>query len=138
MSALASGRRAVSLLAFLAPLVATQLALAKPDDPATYPEQLAALRRFVACDARVTDAKLPAGVAQSWVDSACKAVKRRTADFRKRWLDRAQPFLRGIVPANIPDTVVYPFGGADLLTALTVFPNANCPLRAVIRSTSRW
>jgi hypothetical protein len=126
MSALVPGRRAVSLLAFLAPMVAGQLALgAKPDDPAQYPEQLAALRRFVACDARVTDAKLPEGVTQRWVDSACKTVTRRIADYRKRWLDRAEPFLRGLVPANIPETVVYPFGGADLLTALIVFPKAK-------------
>jgi len=59
------------------------------------------------------------------VDASCRKVKLQLERFRKRWLDKARPFLAGIVPANVPKTVVYPFGGADLLTALTTFPDLS-------------
>jgi len=94
-------------------------------EPATFDAELKAIREVVACDARVTDAALPDGITTKWIASACKEVKNRVNIFRKRWLDKAQPFLAGIVPADVPKTVVYPFGGADLLTALTVYPNAT-------------
>ncbi len=35
------------------------------------------------------------------------------------------PVLSTIVPADVPKTVVYPFGGGDLLTALATYPNAT-------------
>ena len=41
------------------------------------------------------------------------------------YLARAQPFLAALRPRPLPDTVIYPFGGGDLLAALTTYPDAR-------------
>jgi hypothetical protein len=38
---------------------------------------------------------------------------------------KGAPFFAKIEPANLPKTVVYPFGGGDLLSALVAFPDAT-------------
>jgi len=122
--------RSSPVLAFVVTALAA-FALAAPahadpaEAPASFMAEIQALRRVVACDERVSDAALPEGITAKWVAGACKDVKRRVGQFKKRWLDKAQPFLAGVVPADVPKTVVYPFGGADLMTALTVYPNAS-------------
>jgi len=55
----------------------------------------------------------------------CRALRRAVRRYRRGWLDRAEPFFRATVPRDLPTKVVYPFGGADLLTALAVFPEAE-------------
>jgi len=118
--------RALSLSLIGLVTLSTAAASADPGEaPATFDAELRAMRQVVACDERVTDARLPDGVTAAWVTGACKEVKRRVGQFKKRWLDKAQPFLATVVPADVPKTVVYPFGGADLMTALTVYPNAE-------------
>ncbi len=98
---------------------------ARAEAPADFTAELGLIRRYIACDDRGEAPKPPAGLKEATVRQACKEVARRTEQFRKRWYDKARPFLDGIVPANLPKTVVYPFGGADLLHALAVFPNAE-------------
>lgn len=113
----------------LAPLLLVAAFIAAPsaraEDPATFAEELGLLRRYIACDERSDAAKPPAGLKIGTVNAACKEVKRRIDLFRKRWYDKAKPFFADIVPAAVPKIVVYPFGGADLLHALAVFPNAE-------------
>lgn len=46
-------------------------------------------------------------------------------DFRARWLTPATAFFAKVVPRGVPATVVYPFGGVDLVSALAVFPGAT-------------
>ncbi len=55
----------------------------------------------------------------------CRRLARMVESYRAGWMARAGPFFRGVVPADVPRVVVYPFGGADLLTALVVFPEAE-------------
>jgi hypothetical protein len=55
----------------------------------------------------------------------CKTVRAVRDDYKTKWLAPATEFFRAHVPANIPKTVVYPFAGGDLSTALTVFPDAD-------------
>ena len=99
---------------------------ARAEEPASFASELAHLRRLVACDARVSDGvKPPEGMTLKQVDGSCKKVKSQVERFRKRWLDKARPFLAGVVPADVSKTIVYPFGGADLMTALTTFPNLS-------------
>jgi hypothetical protein len=100
------------------------LAAARAEAPATFETELGLLRRYVACDAR---AEIPPakGFGPKVADASCKQVKRQLATFRKKWLDVALPILRDIVPATVPSTVVYPFGGADLLHALAAYPHAS-------------
>ena len=47
------------------------------------------------------------------------------ADYKKNWVDVAMPFIAKLVPADAPKTVVYPFGGGDLLGALATYPNGT-------------
>ncbi|MBX3160337.1 MAG: hypothetical protein KF773_30515 [Deltaproteobacteria bacterium] len=55
----------------------------------------------------------------------CKKVKAAQADYQSKWMAKANPFFAAAVPTSgIPRPVVYPFGGGDLATALTVFPDA--------------
>lgn len=58
------------------------------------------------------------------VENHCKQLAALEDRWRQIWLSQAQPFLSGVVPRDLPSTVVYPFGGGDLLTALVTFPNA--------------
>ncbi|MBI5489477.1 MAG: hypothetical protein HY905_19240 [Deltaproteobacteria bacterium] len=55
----------------------------------------------------------------------CRRLATMIESYRSGWMGRAGPFFRKIVPADVPHVVVYPFGGADLLTALVVFPDAE-------------
>src|SRR5690606_5609754 len=40
-------------------------------------------------------------------------------------MDVAMPFISKLRPNDLPTTVVYPFGGGDLMGALATFPNAT-------------
>lgn len=118
-------RRIVApLLLLVVTLTSTSFARAEagPDAPASFDEELKHLRRLVACDMRVDGVVPPDKVTLKSVDASCKKVKAQIARFKKRWLDKARPFLAAIVPSDVPKTVVYPFGGADLLTALATYP----------------
>lgn len=46
-------------------------------------------------------------------------------DFRAHWLTPAMAFFPKVLPKSAPTTVVYPFGGVDLVSALAVFPDAT-------------
>lgn len=96
-----------------------------PQAPATFDKEVTQLRRLVACDTRVPDSQVkpPDGITLKQIDGSCKKVKAQVERFRKRWLDKARPFIAELVPKDISKTIVYPFGGADLMTALTVYPD---------------
>lgn len=47
------------------------------------------------------------------------------AEYKRSWLSVAMPFLAGIVPRDLPRTLVYPFGGGDLVSAIATFPDAT-------------
>ena len=55
----------------------------------------------------------------------CAAFAPRIESYRKKYLSVAAPFLARLRPAGLPTTVVYPFGGGDLLSALTTYPDAT-------------
>src|SRR5262245_45268600 len=55
----------------------------------------------------------------------CKAVRAAQDDYKKQWLTPAAEFFKANVPAGLPRTVVYPFAGGDLSTALAVYPDAD-------------
>lgn len=67
----------------------------------------------------------PAPALQKAVAKHCKALAHVQQQYRANWLAKAQPFFAERVPTSVPSTVVYPFAGGDLATALTVFPNAK-------------
>ncbi|MCW5804233.1 MAG: hypothetical protein KIT31_17810 [Deltaproteobacteria bacterium] len=59
------------------------------------------------------------------VEAHCKKVKAAQDEYKKSWLAAARDFFSANVPKNLPRTVVYPFAGGDLGTALTVYPDAD-------------
>ncbi len=79
------------------------------------------LYRIAACGgSEAVDAKL-----QKIVDRHCKSVIERMDKFRALYFVKGGPFFQKIEPSQLPKTVVYPFGGGDLLSALVAFPDAT-------------
>lgn len=84
--------------------------------------QARAMFRVAACN---SDDAVPGRFATKIVDRHCKEMTGVYASYRKRWLEKAMPFIANLRPADAPKTVVYPFGGGDLSSALAVYPDAT-------------
>ena len=69
------------------------------------------------------DAKA-AGKLDKIVARHCKAILSRIAEFRTTYFEKGRAWFDDVVPRTVPRTVVYPFGGGDLLSALVAFPDA--------------
>jgi hypothetical protein len=78
------------------------------------------LYRVVACQG---DAPLPANVDAKVVEEHCKELNRRANLYKTTWVNVAEPFIQKLKPDGLPTTVVYPFGGGDLISALTTYPD---------------
>jgi hypothetical protein len=59
------------------------------------------------------------------VDHHCKQIRDKLASFRDEYIVKGRAWFDKVEPADLPTTVVYPFGGGDLLSALVAFPNAT-------------
>ncbi|HSD91129.1 MAG TPA: hypothetical protein VLB44_26585 [Kofleriaceae bacterium] len=59
------------------------------------------------------------------VESHCKAINEKLGAFQKQYFEKGRSWFDGVVPKDIPKTVVYPFGGGDLISALVAFPEAT-------------
>lgn len=70
------------------------------------------------------DEKVAAKLGKS-VERHCKRILEYMTKFRAQYFEKARPWFDAVVPANAPKTVVYPFGGGDLISALVAFPNAT-------------
>ncbi|MDB4954132.1 MAG: hypothetical protein JWO36_1701 [Myxococcales bacterium] len=114
----------VAVVATLAPGVRAQPAAPVPPAPAdTAPHEFIddakALLVVGAC------AEGTAPIKAEVYEAHCKKIRAAQQDYKAKWLVPAGEFFHANVPANIPKTVVYPFAGGDLATALTVFPDAD-------------
>jgi hypothetical protein len=87
---------------------------------ADFTAEIRLLYRVVACGG---DDPLPPKLDAATVDEYCKWLVPRLADYEKAYLTKARPFLAAHRPAGLPTTVVYPFGGGDLLSALLTYPD---------------
>jgi hypothetical protein len=95
----------------------------KPAGPGTdFAAQARMLYRVAACggDDAIAD-RFPAKV----IERHCKEMKDTYAAYRAAWANQATKFIGDLRPNDAPKTVVYPFGGGDLVSALVVFPNAT-------------
>jgi hypothetical protein len=97
----------------------------QPDPPEPPPpkgleliDQARALFRVAACGG---DGAIPEGLRREFVDVHCNSMAKKIAGYTNGWMSKAGPFFDELVPTDLPKTVVYPFGGGDLLTALVVF-----------------
>ncbi len=87
-----------------------------------YAAQVRELFRVGACG---NDGPIDARFRPRVVAQHCADMKRKYASYKKAWADKATPFIAALRPADAPKTVVYPFGGGDLTSALVVFPDAT-------------
>jgi hypothetical protein len=90
---------------------------------ADFSAQAKTLFRIAACGA--TNQPVPAPFDAAMVDAHCKALGAMIAEYKTSWVDVAMPFIAKIEPKGLPKTVVYPFGGGDLLGALATWPDAT-------------
>jgi hypothetical protein len=90
--------------------------------PADFTSDAKLLYRVVGC---IGDDPLPPNLDAPTVAAYCKEVLRYYDKYRKHWIGEAEPFLKALQPDGLPKTVVYPFGGGDLLSALTTYPEAT-------------
>jgi hypothetical protein len=67
----------------------------------------------------------PASVKEQVITAHCKKVRAAQEKYKTSWIAQAREFFATNVPPTVPKTVVYPFAGGDLSTALTVYPNAD-------------
>lgn len=80
------------------------------------------LFRVAACG---DDTPVPAPLDQAIVDAHCAVLRKAMQEYTDHYLALARPYLAALRPADVPTVVVYPFGGGDLLSALTAFPDAT-------------
>ncbi|HEV7559133.1 MAG TPA: hypothetical protein VGO00_26850, partial [Kofleriaceae bacterium] len=92
-------------------------AIAEPRD---FTPEVRALYAVAACGAPA-----PAGYDTKVVEAHCKSVATAVAAWKTKWRTPAAPFFVELLKSGYPSSVVYPFGGGDLLTALAVYPNAT-------------
>jgi hypothetical protein len=59
------------------------------------------------------------------VAAHCKVIDEKLAKYRTLYFDKGRTWFDGIVPKQTPKTVVYPFSGGDLISALVAFPDAT-------------
>ena len=90
--------------------------------PADFVDEARALMRTVTCQG---DGALPHGFDEATVAAYCARQQKAIAAYRDRYLPLAGPYLARLRPAGTPTTVVYPFGGGDLVSALTTYPDAR-------------
>lgn len=68
---------------------------------------------------------VPATFDTAMVDEHCKGLAQLYVDYKKNWMDVAMPFIAKLVPKDSPKSVVYPFGGGDLMGAIATYPDAT-------------
>jgi hypothetical protein len=119
------------------PVDARSAAVATPAPPPSGVDFIAEatlLYRIAACggasEARVPDvmahgAPRRAKQLATLVERHCANVLDRSAKFRAAYLEKHRGWFASVVPTDVPRTVVYPFGGGDLLSALVAFPDAT-------------
>jgi hypothetical protein len=108
---------------FEAVLVTTALTLtllAAPEAAALdFIDDVRPIYQLVSCQA--APAPLDAKTAEAW----CRKQQKRYDKFSTRWAPKASRFLTPRKPPGLPTTLVYPFGGGDLMSALQLFPEAT-------------
>ena len=80
------------------------------------------LWRIAACG---SEEPAPAKFDNGTITRHCKEMSELYARHHKRWADQAKQFISDLRPKDAPKTVVYPFGGGDLGSALVAFPDAT-------------
>jgi hypothetical protein len=92
-----------------------------PSDAADFIDDVRLIFQVVTCQSGTVPAPLDAKT----VETYCKEMTPKFERFRSHWGVTARAFLEGQRPPGVPGELVYPFGGGDLMMALTAFPEAT-------------
>ncbi len=95
---------------------------ASADQPRDFISDAKVFYRVVACGGTEPP---PPQLDAKVIEAHCTEMKRRYEYIAKHYVEKARAFFATKLPADLPKTVVYPFGGGDLLSALVTFPNAT-------------
>jgi hypothetical protein len=109
-------------VASLVVVTAAATGAAHADDARDYIGEAKLFYRVVACGG---SDPLPAEVDPATVDKHCAAMAKLFEEWGKTYAEPAATFFAGLRPANLPTSVVYPFGGGDLGSALVTYPDAR-------------
>jgi hypothetical protein len=80
------------------------------------------LFRVAACG---SDDPPPPKIEAATVEEHCTDLRAHYTQYKTGWIDVATPFIAALRPKDLPKTIVYPFGGGDLMSALATFPELN-------------
>ena len=132
-------RLASSALAFALLAAPVALAAAAPGDPpgaalrrpppppapsgASFDAEVQQLFREVACGG-LAPAPIADPARARVVDAHCKKIATTAKKYRDR-VTSVRAYFDAMIPTSVPKTVVYPFGGGDLISALAAFPDAD-------------
>lgn len=83
--------------------------------------QATVLFRIAACG----PGDVPPGFDATVIERHCEELRHIYDEYRTTFVKPARAFFAEHRPATVPRTVVYPFGGGDLATVLTTFPDAT-------------
>lgn len=89
--------------------------------PADFTADAGLIYRIAACGG---DAAVPPAFA-AIVERHCKALAPYVEKYRARYFGDARAWFVAKEPPDLPHTVIYPFGGGDLISALVPFPDAT-------------
>lgn len=116
----------LSLLAALlfagAASAAEPAAAPAPSGPKDFAAEAKLLYRVAACEGADP---LPAHLAPKVVEEHCKAMAPKKQKYKEQYIGKAREFIAKLRPEGLPTTLVYPFGGGDLISALTTYPDAT-------------
>jgi hypothetical protein len=96
--------------------------VAAADEPRDFISDAKVFYRVASCGG--TEAP-PADLDAQVIEQHCVEMKKRYDYISKNYVDKARAFFAPLQPADLPTTVVYPFGGGDLMSALVTYPNAT-------------
>jgi len=112
---------AVALLAHATPARADDKA-APPAPAVDFISDAKLFYRVVACG---NSDPLPAEIDADTVEKHCAEMAKRYQHYTEKYVTPARAFFGPLRPAGLPTTVVYPFGGGDLASALVTYPDAR-------------
>jgi hypothetical protein len=104
-------------------VLAAASSTASAEEPKDFIDDAKVFYRVVACGA--PDTPVPTGLDQKVVDQHCAAMAKTYEYTRTKYIEPAQAFFATLRPKDLPTTVVYPFGGGDLLSVLVTYPDAR-------------
>jgi hypothetical protein len=96
-------------------------ARAEPAAGTDFGTQARQMFRVAACG---SDDAIPERFSAKAITAHCKEMAAIYASYKRAWADRAESFIADLRPKDLARTVVYPFGGGDLSSALAVYPDA--------------